>query len=69
MFLRFHSLYRENYLRLLCQIYRNVFLVAYNLQQYVRTRKKGILFEETTEVRHLLAKISNYSMKWICFYF
>ena len=56
MFLRFHSRYRENYLRVLCQIFRNVFLAVYTLQQYVRTRKKSISFEVTTEVRHLLSK-------------
>ena len=56
MFLRFHSRYRENYLRVLCQIFRNVFLTVYTLQQYVRTRKKSISFEVTTEVRHLVSK-------------
>ena len=56
MFLRFHSRYRENYLRVLCQIFRNVFLAVYTLQQYVRTRKKSISFEVTTEVRHLVSK-------------
>ena len=56
MFLRFHSRYRENYLRVLCQIFRNVYLAVYTLQQYVRTRKKSISFEVTTEVRHLVSK-------------
>ena len=67
MFLRFHSRYRENYLRVLCQIFRNVFLAVYTLQQYVRTRKKSISFEVTTEVRHLVSKKSYFSMKEICF--
>ena len=31
MFLRFHSLYRENNLRVLCHIFRHVFLVVYTL--------------------------------------
>ena len=45
MFLCFHSLYREDYLRVLCQIFRHVFLVGYTLQQCVRTRKKGSLLK------------------------
>ena len=69
MFLRFHSRYRENYLRVLCQIFRNAFLAVYSLQQYVRTRKKSISIEVTTEVRPFLSKKSYFSMKEICFYF
>ena len=69
MFLRFHSLYRENNLRVLYHIFRHVFLVVYTLQQCVLTRNKGILFKDTTEVRYLLSRISNYSMKGIFFTF
>ena len=59
MFLRFHSPYRENYLGVLCQIFRYVFLIVCTLQQCVRTKKKGILFEDPTEVKYFLSKISN----------